>query len=114
MFDTDYNWRLNPKGGPRAMRRHRIFDAVQTWLLSIAEVCTDLATLIPTGRRERTTAATFSKGGSTDSSLPCDDNYGAVLFRMRGSARNLLCVQVSAGRKNCLHPGVDGTKSSLC
>lgn len=122
MFDTDYNWRLEPSvGGPlRAIAdigSHWI-DAVQTVVgSSIAEVCADLATLIPIRKKRKDDrAATFSKGGGTDYELRpvTTEDYGAVLFRMRNGARGVFYVsQVSAGRKNCLYLEVDGTKSSL-
>ncbi|NLU41590.1 MAG: Gfo/Idh/MocA family oxidoreductase [Firmicutes bacterium] len=122
MFDTDYNWRLEPSvGGPmRAIAdigSHWI-DAVQTVVGSrVTEVCADLATLIPI-RKKRLghRGATFSKGCGEEFQLHriSTEDYGAVLFRMANGAKGVFYVsQVSAGRKNDLFFQIDGTKSSL-
>jgi predicted dehydrogenase len=121
LYDTDWNWRIDPddNGASRA-----VADLGSHWLdlvehvsgLRISEVFADLATHHPTRRRPAVERATFS--GSTDGvshAVPIhNEDFGTVMIRFAGGARGAFAVsQVSAGRKNHLAFEVDSADAAF-
>jgi predicted dehydrogenase len=121
LFDTDWNWRLEPgKGG----ELRAVGDIGSHWLdlvqfvtgLDVAEVFADLATAIPVRRRPTGEVETFAAAGDiqrVDAAMSTED-LAHILVRFKGGARGS-CVlsQVAAGRKNAVSFEVDGSASSL-
>lgn len=123
LYDTDWNWRLEPElgGDMRA-----VADIGSHWLdlvnfvtgLRIESVCADFATFIPA--RKKPTKAIDTFGGKLlkpedyiEQPIHTED-YATILLRFENGARGALTVsQVSAGRKNRLFLEIDGAKSSL-
>jgi len=121
LYDTDYNWRIEPEicGPSRCIADigTHWMDAVQTVTgAKIVEVCADLHIVLPTRKKPKTQVETFSVT-SSDEYEEVDvktEDYGAVLFRMDNGARGVFYVsEVSAGRKCYLNFEIDGTKASL-
>ena len=112
LFDTDYDWRVEAAlGGPsRAMA-----DIGSHWCdlaqflvgQDIAEVCSDLATFVPS-RAAPKTAVSPARRVAVDT-----EDYGSALLRFGGGARGSFTVsQVSAGRKTGLTIAIDGSLAS--
>lgn len=121
LFDTDYNWRLEPEiGGPSRciadIGSHWI-DSVQTVMgAKMTEVCADLLTVVPVRKKPRTQVETFSISNDEVYELKEieTEDYGAVLFKMDNGVHGVFhASQVSAGRKVYLNFEINGTKSSL-
>jgi predicted dehydrogenase len=98
LYDTDWNWRIDPKlsGPSRALAdigSHWCDMAEHITGQRITAVCADLQT--------------FHKSRDTE-------DFGAVIFRMGDRARGAFTAsQVSAGRKNRLSIEIYGTKSGV-
>jgi predicted dehydrogenase len=124
LWDTDWNWRLDPAagGGLRA-----VGDIGSHWLdlvqfvtgRRVEAVMADLTTFIPVRKRPTGPVETFTSGaggaaGETiDTPMETEDAAG-ILLRLSGGARAVLTVsQVSAGRKNRLHWEIDGSTSAV-
>jgi predicted dehydrogenase len=123
LWDTDWNWRLDPAAGGslRAMG-----DIGSHWLdlvqfvtgRRVEAVMADLTTFIeirkqPTGPVETFTSGAAPAGETVDTPMETEDAAG-ILLRLSGGARAVLTVsQVSAGRKNRLHWEIDGSTSAL-
>ena len=114
---TDWNWRLEPeKGG--ALRA--VGDIGSHWLdlvefvtgLRVAELCADLATVIPVRRRPAGEVETFASAEDVervDAPMATED-LANVLLRFEGGARGSMTVsQVSSGRRNSLRFQLDGS-----
>ena len=123
LFDTDYNWRLDPKlgGESRALAdvgSHWCDTVMHVIGAEIVEVLADVATIIPVRKRAKVAVATFS-----NQELSADDyeavpssteDYATVIFKLSNGARGVFTVsQVSAGKKNCFSFEVDGSKAAL-
>jgi predicted dehydrogenase len=131
LYETDFNWRVQSDQGG-ALRA--VADIGTHWLdlvqfvtgLAVESVCADLRTFLPTRRRPKGPAETFSVGvdlgrsgnglgpGEQGESLAVDtEDYGAVLLRFRGGAAGSFTVsQVTAGRKNSLRYEVAGSRAA--
>lgn len=121
LFDTDYNWRLEPEiNGPS----RAIADIGSHWMDciqavtggKITEVCADLQTILPVRKKPKNQVETFSvnTGGEFEEKKISTEDYGAVLFKMDNGIHGVFYVsQVSAGRKCGLNFEVDGSKASL-
>jgi predicted dehydrogenase len=120
LYDTDWNWRLDPAlGGPL----RAIADIGLHWLdmvsfvtgQRIVEVMADLATFIRVRQQPTGPVATFSAGGGqTRPREIASEDAATVLVRLANGARGALTVsQVSAGRKNHLAWEVDGAEAAL-
>jgi predicted dehydrogenase len=123
LWDTDWNWRLDPAAGG-ALRA--VGDIGSHWLdlvqyvtgSSVEAVMADLTTFIPvrrkpTGPVETFTAGATAVGDTVDTPMETEDAAG-ILLRLSGGARAVLTVsQVSAGRKNRLHWEIDGSQRAL-
>lgn len=124
LFQTDWNWRVDPKeaGASRVMADigSHFFDmAEHVTGLKVAAVCSDLATFWPTRKQPKSGGESFSgklgtSGEAVDMPVTTED-FGSTIFRMaeKGgvSARGAMTAsQVSAGRKNGLVLEIYGTK----
>lgn len=124
LFDTDWNWRLDPSEGG-ALRA--VGDIGTHWLdltgfitgLRVERLVADLATLVAARKRPRTAVATFTgkgKAGPADYDLvPIKtEDWGSMLLHYAGGARGSMNVsQVSAGRKNQLSFEISGSQAAL-
>ena len=121
--DTDFNWRVLAEHGG-ALRA--VADIGTHWLdlimsiagLEIESVCADLRTFVPVRRRPKGSVETFQgKLGGARETEPVSvttEDYGAVPLRFHGGASGCFTVsQVTAGRKNCLHYEIAGSKAAL-
>jgi predicted dehydrogenase len=123
-FDTDYNWRLEPKAGgaSRAMA-----DIGSHWCdliqfvsgQKITSVCASLMTIHRKRKKASTEVETFKgkektvEGATTSVTIHTED-AGFVLFELESGARGVVTVsQVSAGRKNREWFEIDGSKLAL-
>jgi predicted dehydrogenase len=121
LYETDYNWRIDPEiSGPSrcvADIGSHWMDAVQTVLgARIVEVCADLVTVIPVRKKAKTQVETFSLNADVeyeDKVIETED-YGAVLFRMDNGVHGVFHVsEVSAGRGCRFDFEIDGSKASM-
>lgn len=121
LFPTDWNWRLEAKLGGELRAVSDIgthwLDLV-TWLTDskVAELCADLATVLPTRRRPKGRVETFQKATATETEevMISTDDYASVLLRFENEARGVMTVsQVSPGRKARLWFEIDGSTGSL-
>ena len=122
LYDTDYNWRIEPKESGRS----RCFADIGThWCdmiehltgLSISALVADMAIFHPTRRKPKGRIETFA--GKTSAPTEYDEvkieseDFASVLLRLGDRARGAFTVsQVSAGRKNNFAFEIFGTKSS--
>jgi predicted dehydrogenase len=121
LWDTDWNWRLDPAAGGSL---RAVGDIGSHWLdlvqyvtgRRVEAVMADLTTFIPIRKQPTGPVETFSDGAggeTVDTPMDTEDTAG-ILLRLSGGARAVLTVsQVSAGRKNRLHWEIDGSSSSL-
>jgi predicted dehydrogenase len=124
LYETDWNWRVDPKAGgvSRVMADigSHFFDmAEHVTGLKVSAVCSDLATFWPTRKQPKANGESFSgkldaAGETVDVAVTTED-FGATLFRMAKNgverARGAMTAsQVSAGRKNGLVLEIYGTK----
>jgi predicted dehydrogenase len=123
LYDTDYNWRLEPEfsGESRA-----IADIGSHWMdliesltgKRISEVCADFATAHKTRKKPLKPVETFTGKllkPEDYKEIPIDtEDWATVLLRFDGGARGVLSVsQVSAGRKNRVYFEINGSKRSV-
>lgn len=121
LFDTDYNWRVDPEFGGVSRAVADIgshwMDTAQTITgLKITEVFADIATIIPVRKKPLTEVETFSisKTVKREEVTMQTEDYAAVLVKFENGVRGIFyCSQVSAGRKCFLNVEVDGSLSSL-
>jgi predicted dehydrogenase len=124
LYETDWNWRVDPKvsGASRVMADigSHFFDmAEHVTGLKVSAVCSDLATFWPTRKQPRLGGESFSgklgRSGETVDTQVVTEDFGSTMFRMaengRERARGVMTAsQVSAGRKNGLVLEIYGTK----
>jgi len=121
MFDTDWNWRLEPEQGG-ALRA--VGDIGSHWFdltsfvtgRRVTEVMADLATFIKVRHKPAGRVETFALERATDT-IPVDiktEDAATILVRYDNGARGVMAVsQISAGRKNSLQYEVDGSNSAV-
>ncbi len=121
LYDTDWNWRLEPERGG-ALRA--VGDIGSHWLdlttfltgQRVQAVMADLTTFIPVRYRPTGPVETFSTERAADT-VPVDirtEDVATVLLRFENGARGQFAVsQLSPGRKNSLHYEIDGTSSAV-
>jgi predicted dehydrogenase len=121
LWDTDWNWRLDPASGGTL---RAVGDIGSHWLdlvqfvtgRRVESVMADLTTFIPVRRQPVGPVETFSeanRGETVETVMETEDAAG-IMLRLSGGARAVATVsQVSAGRKNRLHWEIDGSHSSL-
>ena len=121
LFETDYNWRIEPEvSGPSrciADIGSHWMDAVQTVTdAKITEVCADLVTVLPVRMKPKTQVETFAVNISAEyeeKEVKTED-YGAVLFKMDNGAHGVFYVsEVSPGRKCYFNFEIDGALASI-
>ncbi|MCI0624532.1 MAG: Gfo/Idh/MocA family oxidoreductase [Acidobacteria bacterium] len=123
LFDTDYNWRLEPAVGGKS---RAVADIGSHWCdliqhvtgLRIVEVMADLSTVIPVRKKPKTAIETFAgkelKPSDYDHIKIATEDYASVLLRFDNGARGVFTVsQVSPGRKNRLYFEIDGSDHSI-
>jgi predicted dehydrogenase len=122
LYDTDWNWRIDPAAaGPlRAMADigSHWFDMMEHLTgLKVSALCTDLQTFHPVRKRPLKAVETFSgklgvAGETADTAVTTDD-FGAVMFHLGERARGVMTAsQVAAGRKNGLSIEIYGSKAA--
>jgi predicted dehydrogenase len=121
LFETDWNWRLDPAEGG-ALRA--VGDLGSHWLdllqhvtgLRVEAVMADLATVLPVRTVPTGPVETFSGGSpgdTVDREMTTEDLAG-LLLRLEGGARAVCAVsQVSAGRRNQVAWQIDGGQGSV-
>jgi predicted dehydrogenase len=121
LYDTDWNWRLEPERGG-ALRA--IGDIGSHWLdlttfltgRRVQSVMADLTTFIPVRYRPTGPVETFSTDRAADT-VPVDirtEDVATVLLRFEHGARGQFAVsQLSPGRKNSLQYEIDGSSSAV-
>ena len=121
LFDTDWNWRLDPAAGGSL---RAVGDIGSHWIdlvtfltgRHVEAVMADLTTFIgvrkqPTGPVETFSGA--SDGETVDTVMETEDAAG-ILLRLTGGARAVVTIsQVSAGRRNRLSWEIDGSEAAL-
>jgi len=121
LYPTDWNWRLEAKLGGELRAVSDIgthwLDLV-TWMTNskVAELCSDLATVLPSRRKPKGRVETFQKAGTaeTEEVMMTSDDYASVLLRFENDAHGVMSVsQVSAGRKARLWFEINGSEASL-
>jgi predicted dehydrogenase len=123
LYDTDWNWRLDPKqSGPSCamadIGSHFCDMTEYVTGLRISEVCADLNTFHKT--RKRPTGWVESFAGKMEKPKEYqeftveNEDFGAVMFHLGQRARgSFTCGQVFAGRKNYFQIEIYGTKGSI-
>jgi predicted dehydrogenase len=122
-YDTDYNWRLEPKSSGES---RAVADIGSHWMdlveyvsgLRIAEVFADFAIFHEKRKKPLKPIETYAGkllAPEDYESVPITtEDYASVLFRFEGGSRGSLVVsQVSAGRKNRIYFEIDGSKESV-
>jgi len=121
LFDTDWNWRLDPAEGGSL---RAVGDIGSHWLdlvqfvtgRRVEAVMADLTTFIGVRKQPTGPVETFSgaaAGETVDTVMETEDAAG-ILLRLSGGARGIVTVsQVSAGRKNRLSFEIDGSENAL-
>jgi predicted dehydrogenase len=123
LYDTDYNWRLEPgqSGDTRAIGdigSHFMDLAEFITGCSITELCADFATFHPFRRKPKKAMEAFAgKLLTADDYEPVPvktEDYAAVMLRFGGKARGMFSVsQTAAGRKNYLQMEIYGSKKAI-
>jgi len=122
LFDTDYNWRVEPElaGKSRAVADigSHWMDTAQTVLGSkIVAVCADLMTAHPVRKKPLSEVETFAVNSSDveyDEINIDTEDYAGVLLKFDNGVTGIYYIsQVSAGRKCHLDIEVNGSKASF-
>jgi predicted dehydrogenase len=121
LFDTDWNWRLDPAAGGSL---RAVGDIGSHWIdlvtfitgRHVEAVMADLTTFIDVRRQPTGPVETFSgasAGETVDTVMETEDAAG-LLLRLTGGARAVATIsQVSAGRKNRLSWEIDGSQAAI-
>jgi len=116
LYDTDWNWRLEPEVGGKL---RAVGDIGSHWLdltsfvsgRHVTEVMADMATFIKTRKMPTAPVETFSLERATetrDIDIRTED-AATILLRYDNGARGMMAVsQISAGHKNSLQYEIDG------
>jgi predicted dehydrogenase len=119
LFDTDWNWRLEPElgGSLRA-----VADIGSHWMdltshiagQRIMSVMSDLKTFIPIRQQPAGPVETFAKtAGPTTARTITTEDCATVLIRYEnGALGNMTISQISAGRRNTLEFEIDGSSAA--
>lgn len=121
LYETDYNWRVEPEicGPSRCVADigSHWMDLAQFLLGSrISAVCADKLTAFPVRKKAKQQVETFSRNTDLDyeDKKVVTEDYAAVLFRMENGVHGVFHVsEISAGRGCCFSIEVDGTRSSF-
>ena len=123
LYETDWNWRLEPDLGGEL---RAIADIGSHWMdlvtfitgKKITSVFADFATFLPIRKKPKKKIDTFGskieKNNFYEEKGIRTEDYAAVLFKFEGGTRGVMTVsQVSSGRKNRLFFEINGSESSL-
>ena len=121
LFDTDWNWRLDPAAGGSL---RAVGDIGSHWLdlvtfvtgRRVEAVMADLTTFIGVRKQPTGPVETFSgaAAGETVETVMETEDAAGILLRLTGGARAVVTIsQVSAGRRNRLSWEIDGSESAL-
>jgi predicted dehydrogenase len=122
LFETDWNWRLQPE---EAGRLRAVADIGSHWLdlvrfisgRSVVEVMADLHTLVPVRRHPAGPVETFAAVSETEDLVEEEmhsDDAAGILLRFEDGARGAVTIsQVSAGQKNSLRYEIAGSEAAL-
>ena len=117
LFDTDWNWRLEPDVGGEL---RAVADIGSHWLDlaafltgdPISHVLADLSTFVPVRRQPTGPLQTFAgapRGATVEREIRSED-AASILLRFASGARGAVTIsQVSPGRKNSLRYEIDGS-----
>ncbi len=123
LYDTDWNWRLEPDLGGEL---RAVADIGSHWVdlvtfitgARVEEVLADFETFIPVRRKPKKELDTF--GGKLEVDIEYEEkpikteDYASVLLKFDNGARGVMTVaQVCSGRKNRLFFEINGSESSL-
>lgn len=121
LYNTDYNWRVEPaySGASRC-----VGDIGSHWMdlaqvlagCKITEVCANTVIVHPTRKKPTTAVETFAKQTDTAcEEVPVEtEDYAGVLVKFENGASGAFqCSQISAGRKCFIDIEVDGAESSF-
>jgi predicted dehydrogenase len=120
MFDSDWNWRLEPEVGGQL---RAVGDIGSHWLdlasfvtgQRVVAVMADLATFIPIRHQPTGPVETFSteRSAETVAREIRTEDAATILLRYENGARGAVAIsQLSAGRKNSLQYEVDGSTAA--
>jgi predicted dehydrogenase len=123
LYDTDWNWRLEPGQGGTL---RTVADIGSHWLdlstfitgLKIESVMADFKTVYPVRKKPKKAIETFTGKMQAASDYEeiaiSTEDYASILLRFENGTRGVVTVtQVSAGRKNRLWYEIDGSKAAL-
>jgi predicted dehydrogenase len=121
LYDTDYNWRIEPEIGGKSRCVSDIgshwMDCVQNVTgARITEVCADLVIVHATRKRPTDVVETFSLNDCTEyeEKMVETEDYAAVMFKMDNGVHGVFYVsEISAGRKCHFNFEINGSKASL-
>ncbi|MBS6952669.1 MAG: Gfo/Idh/MocA family oxidoreductase [Enterocloster asparagiformis] len=120
MYDTDYDWRMDPRlGGPsRALSDigSHCFDTIQFVLgKKIVAVNASLITVYPKRKRTEQSGTFSASGGKVLGEYQVDSEDAAfVMARFEDGTQGVFNIsQVCAGKKNGLMVNVSGSRASL-
>ena len=121
LYDTDYNWRIEPEvsGESRC-----VGDIGSHWMdtaqvlagCKITEVCANTVTAIPVRKKPSRPVEAFAINTDVDTvDVPVKtEDYAGVLVKFENGASGVFqCSQISAGRKCFIDIEVDGSQCSL-
>jgi predicted dehydrogenase len=123
LYNTDYNWRLEPEVGGKL---RAVGDIGSHWLdlvtfvtgLRVSEVFADFKIFHPFRKKPKKPVDTYSNTqlsaeDYTDQPIKTED-YAAILLHFENGAQGCVVLsQVSAGRKNRLFYEINGSKASM-
>ncbi len=121
IYDTDYNWRLEPEmaGPTRAVGDIGTHAADLLQYLTgkhITEVMARMVTVHPTRKKPKGEVVTFAQQETQeyeDVKITTED-YATMLVTLEGGIPGSITVsQVTAGKKNGLHVRIDGQNGSI-
>jgi predicted dehydrogenase len=121
LFESDWNWRLEPEVGGEL---RAVADIGSHWLdlaaflggAPISHVLADLATFVPVRQQPTGPVQTFAGGGQGETVAReiRSEDAASILLRFAGGARGAVTVsQVSPGRKNSLRYEIDGSLGAV-
>ncbi|MEI8131952.1 MAG: Gfo/Idh/MocA family oxidoreductase, partial [Leptolinea sp.] len=123
LYETDWNWRLEPGQGGNL---RAVADIGSHWLdlttfitgLKIEAVMADFQTFLPIRKKPKKAIETFTGKLLTASDYEdkpiSTEDYASILLRYENEAHGVVTVsQLSAGRKNRLSYEIDGSKAAL-
>lgn len=123
LYDTDWNWRLQPKfaGKSRAIGDigSHWFDLIQFVLgKKIIRVCADLITIHNYRKKPKVQVETFAGKALKPSQYQKvkinTEGHGHILVEFEDGTRGMVCVsQLAAGRKNHIVFELNGTKNGI-